>query len=66
MTERPLAESLAQQILRDDRDLQWLAPLAREYLRLLEASSERATPVALMAYEKSATGVARSDEEDRR
>lgn len=34
--ERPMADQLARQILRDDRDLQWLHPLAREYQKLVE------------------------------
>jgi hypothetical protein len=44
VSERPLAESLAQQILRDDRDLQWLAPLAREFLALVEREEEAKAP----------------------
>ena len=36
MTDRELAVALARQILAEPRDLGWLIPLAREFLRLSE------------------------------
>lgn len=36
MTEREQAKDLAKQILSDRRDLEWLAPLAREFQKLVE------------------------------
>jgi hypothetical protein len=36
MTDRELAVEIARQILKGSRDLGWLMPLAREFLRLIE------------------------------
>jgi hypothetical protein len=42
MNERPLALSLANQILRETDTLGWLAPLAREYLK--DVARDRVIP----------------------
>jgi hypothetical protein len=36
MTDRELAVALARQVLTESRDLGWLIPLAREFLKLAE------------------------------
>jgi hypothetical protein len=38
-SERPLAEQLARDVLRDPVTHGWLAPLAREYLKEIEAAA---------------------------
>ena len=40
-SERPLAVSLAHEVLRDPSTHGWLAPLAREYLKEVEARPEQ-------------------------
>ncbi len=42
VSERPLAISLAKDVLRDPSTHGWLAPLAREYLKEVEAKPEQA------------------------
>jgi hypothetical protein len=40
MTDRELAHELARQILAAPRDLGWLIPLAREFMRLAEREAK--------------------------
>jgi hypothetical protein len=41
VNERPLAEQLAREVLRDPATQGWLAPLAREYLKAIAAADEQ-------------------------
>jgi hypothetical protein len=45
-SERPLAEQLARDVLRDPVTHGWLAPLAREYLKEIEAVDEHAAHIS--------------------
>ena len=40
VNERPLAEQLAREVLRDPATQGWLAPLAREYLKAVSADTK--------------------------
>jgi hypothetical protein len=40
VNERPLAEQLAREVLRDPATQGWLAPLARAYLKTIAADTE--------------------------
>lgn len=42
--ERPLAEQLARQILAGDPGLEWLRPLAREFLKTVEKPKDEEPP----------------------
>jgi hypothetical protein len=53
MTDRELAFALARQVLTESRDLGWLIPLAREFLKLVE---HEPPPVPDRAYEVTAGG----------
>lgn len=50
MSERPLAEQLAREVLRDPATHGWLAPLAREYLaEIAEERMKEKHPLRVMA-----------------
>ena len=55
MTDRELAFALARQVLTESRDLGWLIPLAREFLKLVEHEPPP-IPVHDRAYEVTAGG----------
>ena len=44
VNERPLAEALAREVLRDPATQGWLAPLAREYLKTIAADKQDEAP----------------------
>ena len=43
MTDREHAAALARQILTESRDLGWLVPLAKEFLKLVEHGAQGST-----------------------